>query len=130
MFTRVLICGSRTFGYSEAEVAAFEAAMQAWVAKHGRPTTIIEGCARGADSMAEDWAAMQNVPVMHFPAQWERYGKSAGPRRNTQMLVEGKPDAVIAFSCDLANSRGTANMVSQARKAGVPVWVPIRQKGA
>jgi hypothetical protein len=65
--------------------------------------------------------------VRHFPADWDKYGKAAGPIRNKQMLDEGKPQAVIAFSYDLARSRGTANMVAQARDAGLPVWLPLPQ---
>jgi hypothetical protein len=52
-----------------------------------------------------------------FPADWEKYGKAAGPIRNQQILVEGKPDLVVAFQ----GGRGTANMVSRAQQAGVPV---------
>jgi hypothetical protein len=33
------------------------------------------------------------------------------------MLMEGKPDLVVAFP----GGRGTANMIEQARKAGVEV---------
>jgi hypothetical protein len=42
-----------------------------------------------------------------------------GPIRNKPMLEEGKPDLVVAFP----SGRGTANMMKQAREAGVPVRV-------
>ena len=126
-YPRVLICGDRNWS----DRMAFDLAMDRWIAKHGLPETIIEGCARGADSMAgHEWAydnPIGLVQVDHYPANWDRYGKSAGPRRNEQMLVEGKPDAVIAFHADLANSKGTAHMVRIARAAGLPVWVAVKQ---
>lgn len=139
---RILICGSRTYGVCQhpprlhdpavcpnasAEANAFIRAMDAWIAKHGRPTLVIEGEARGADTMAAHWARTLGIEVAAFPANWDDHGRAAGPIRNKQMLDEGRPDAVIAFSTDLANSRGTANMVRQARAAGVPVWTPIKQ---
>ncbi len=79
--------------------------------------TLIHGAARGADSMAGQYGAEMGLKVQAFPADWATHGRAAGPIRNRQMLVEGKPDLVIAF----AGGRGTANMMVQAREAGVPV---------
>lgn len=118
----VLICGDRNW----ASASTFQAAMERWVAKHGEPGLVIEGCARGADRMAEIWAAQNGIPTEHHPALWAEEGRAAGPRRNERMLAR-KPDAVIAFHADLANSRGTAHMVRIARHAGVPVWVAVKQ---
>jgi len=83
------------------------------------PDTIIEGEARGADQRAAWWAFDNNVPCMRFPAEWKKYGKAAGPIRNKQMLDEGKPDLVLAFHDDIENSKGTADMVEQARKRDI-----------
>lgn len=121
-YPRILICGSRDFDDRE----FFALAMQAWVAKHGLPREIVEGCARGADSLAEDWATGDpDIVLQHFPADWDRHGRAAGPIRNQQMLDEGQPDAVIAFTRDLRTSRGTRDMVTRARRAGLPVWLPV-----
>lgn len=130
---RLLICGDRNWTDRE----FFFEAMRRFVAKHGMPATIIEGCARGADKMAgHEWAvdigrtsssAPAPIYVEHYPALWDKHGKAAGPIRNQQMLDEGKPDAVIAFHKDIASSRGTADMVRRARKAGIPVWIPHPQ---
>lgn len=80
-------------------------------------TEIIEGGARGADALAGKWAKERNIPLRVFPANWDKYGGDAGPIRNLQMLEEGKPDFVVAFP----GSGGTANMVGQARRAGIPM---------
>lgn len=80
-------------------------------------TVIIAGGATGADSMAVDWARERGVPNIVFAADWERYGKAAGPVRNAKMLLLGRPDRVIAFPGD----RGTQNMIDRSRLAGVPV---------
>jgi homoserine dehydrogenase len=83
--------------------------------------TIIEGEANGADKMGRVWAEKNDKRVEPYPANWEKFGKAAGPIRNKQMLDEGKPDMVIAFHDDLENSRGTKNMVEQSRKRGITV---------
>src|SRR5574338_573587 len=90
---------------------------------------LIEGCARGADRMAEDWSldmscsgAPQIRENIHYPAEWDKYGRSAGPIRNMKMLDEGRPDFVVAFHDNLADSKGTRHMVEIADAAGVPVY--------
>ena len=86
-------------------------------------TTIIEGEAKGADRLAADWGEAHGIEVLRFPADWSEQGRSAGPRRNTRMLKEGKPDLVLAFHDYLDESKGTKNMVEQAKRAGIPTMV-------
>lgn len=80
-------------------------------------TEIISGMARGADSLAAEWATKFGFPLQKFPADWKKYGKAAGSIRNQQMLDEGKPDLVIAFP----GGTGTRDMIKKANKAGVRV---------
>ena len=84
--------------------------------------TIIVGRARGADTIAETIALEMGFAVDPYPAEWEKHGKMAGPIRNRQMLVEGLAQVVWAFHDDLAQSKGTRNMVLQARLVPIPVW--------
>lgn len=78
---------------------------------------IIHGAARGADTLAGKYAYFHNIPTEVYPAEWDKYGKSAGYIRNKQMLDKGKPDLVIAFP----GGRGTNMMCDLAEKAGVLV---------
>ena len=87
-----------------------------------RPTLIIQGAARGADTLAKVAAIYLGIPWQSFPADWDAHGKKAGPIRNQQMLDE-KPDLVIAFHPDTGCTPGTLDMISRARAAGVPVRV-------
>ena len=86
---------------------------------------LIEGEAKGADTCGRIWAETRTppVPVLRFPAQWKAFGKAAGPIRNQQQLDEGKPNLVVAFHDNLANSKGTAHMVRIARAASIPVKI-------
>jgi hypothetical protein len=83
-------------------------------------TTLIHGGARGADSLAAEWAMANGIPVLEYPVtpeDWRTIGKAAGPMRNQRMLDEGKPDLVVAFP----GGSGTADMVRRAQRAGVKV---------
>lgn len=120
---RVLVCGSRDWRDYHAIAVVLDGLDEAATNKLGR-LTVIEGGAKGADSCAASWCEANKEWVDHevFPAEWETYGKSAGPVRNREMLEKGKPDAVWAFKTH-EESRGTNHMVNLARKAGIPVYV-------
>lgn len=100
-----------------------------------RARTVIEGGARGADKLAREAGKELRLNVEEFPAHWTHsphcwprpcrrpMGDVAGPARNQQMLDEGKPDLVLAFHNCLEASKGTADMVARAVKAGVPIYL-------
>ena len=117
---RLLVCGDRD--WTDKEAIYNEIVFLA-------PDVIIEGGARGADSMARDIAILYDITLVSFPADWPKYGKAAGPIRNQQMLELGKPDLVLAFHDDLDNSKGTKDMVNRARKSGVEVIVWTHMAG-
>ena len=114
MRLRLLVCGDRLWGDKEAIRERILALS---------PGVIIHGGAQGADTLAGLAAAELGIPTEVYPAQWVRLGRAAGMIRNQQMLDEGRPDYVLAFHDDLAHSKGTANMIRRAEKAGIPVEV-------
>ena len=83
------------------------------------PSVIISGTARGVDRMGERWAKENQIPVEQFPADWDKYGKSAGVRRNAEMAQ--KADALLAL-WDW-KSRGTKNMIDLATKQGLTIYI-------
>lgn len=87
-----------------------------------KPTEVIQGGAAGADSLALLAALTLALPYRTFKADWKKYGKAAGPIRNQQMLDE-KPDQVLAFRPSSGITKGTADMVGRATKAGIPVKI-------
>jgi predicted Rossmann fold nucleotide-binding protein DprA/Smf involved in DNA uptake len=80
---------------------------------------IISGGAKGADSLGERYAEENGFKVEKYSADWVRYGRSAGPRRNRQMAEIS--DYVICFWD--GESRGTRSMIESARKFGKPVKI-------
>lgn len=120
---RVLVCGSRDY-----EDKALMFSMLDDFDDTHHFGTIIEGGARGADTLAAEWAHLRHIPILEFEANWNEYGRSAGPIRNREMLEKGYPQMVIAFpKTTLAQSRGTKNMVEQAKRAGITTIVVERQ---
>jgi hypothetical protein len=112
---RILVCGGRDF----ADMNFLFNKLTGFVLERQIPfddIVIIEGGARGADTLARQWAESLGIKFVEYPADWYRHGRSAGPIRNKQMLTEGKPDLVIAFP----GGKGTHNMIKQAVFAGVP----------
>jgi hypothetical protein len=110
----ILVCGSRDWTNFDIIKSCLE------MAKMIGFDTIVEGEAKGADSMARDIGIALNFEVIKEPAEWEKYHHSAGPIRNAKML-EHLPTLCLAFHTDVTKSKGTANMIAQARKLGVPV---------
>ena len=112
-----LICGGRDF--TDADL--FNSAMSDLISLRGCPNRIIHGAARGADMLADQWGKRMALNVIAMPADWARFGRSAGPRRN-QAMLDHRPDFVVAFP----GGHGTADMVRRARKADVDVAEVLR----
>lgn len=111
----ILVCGGRDYLMAAEDYKALDKMHAATPV-----TLLIHGDAPGADRGAALWAEYRGIPIRCFPADWERYGKSAGPMRNEDMLRELQrytERLVVAFP----GGKGTANMVKQAQRAGVDI---------
>lgn len=75
------------------------------------PYTLMHGAARGLDTFAGIAASVLDLPDDPNPANWNLYGKSAGPLRNTAMLRK-KPVVVVAFW--QGQSPGTFDCIEKA----------------
>lgn len=123
---KVLVCGGRDFTDHDLVSKTLDALadeFNLWAPPDSYGNTlplrlhIISGGADGADSLATDYAMVNWTGYTEYPADWKKHGRAAGPIRNQQMLIEGKPDLVIAFP----GGKGTLDMVRRAKKAGVEV---------
>lgn len=112
---RVIICGDRHWKNRD---IVFQ-----FVRKLPSNSLVIAGGATGADSLAAEAAQYFGLRCQVFPADWNQYGRLAGPIRNRQMLNEGNANLVVAFHADLANSKGTKDMVRAAQQKGVKVML-------
>jgi len=83
---------------------------------------VISGCARGADTLGERWAAFMGFGIIRFPvtaADWDKHGKKAGILRNIEMAKMG--DVLLAFWD--GESKGTKHMIDEALRRGMEVHV-------
>lgn len=117
---KILVCGGRDFNDRDFLFRTLDQQTKPnGEVEPARGFVIIHGGANGADSLANEWARLNRVPCVAFPADWKKHGRAAGHIRNRRMLEE-RPDIVIAF----AGGKGTAYMVKIAKEAGVQVFEP------
>jgi len=109
---KTIIAGSRAF-------TDYETLCHAMRAAGVTVTEVVSGGSSGVDALGERWATEQGLPVKRFPAQWEKYGRAAGPKRNQQMAAYG--EALIALW--EGGGRSTSKIIREARKRGLRVYV-------
>ena len=80
---------------------------------------IVSGGARGADSLAVQYAQIRGYELITMPADWETHGRSAGYIRNAQMAEVATH--LLAFWD--GKSRGTKHMVDIAHSMKIKVHV-------
>lgn len=108
---KIAIVGSR--GYPEPEEVL------RYVSLIGECHTIVSGGARGVDSWAAEAARERGLEVVEYPAKWHLYGRSAGFRRNQDIVRDA--DLVVAFWD--GKSKGTKHTIDLALKANKQVRV-------
>lgn len=117
--TRIIIAGSRDFNDFE----KLQKEADSVVRKLDGKVKIISGSASGADRLGEKYANMHGIDIIRFPANWNLYGKSAGPRRNEEMARYASESNGILLAFWDGKSRGTKNMIENARKYRLSVKV-------
>ena len=80
---------------------------------------IISGGAKGADALGEQYAKENGFKIERYNADWDKYGRSAGPKRNE--LMAKNCDGVICFWG--GQSRGTKSMINYAKKYNKPIRI-------
>lgn len=110
---RIAIVGSREFKNLDRVIEYIESLPET--------TIVVSGGARGVDIVAEHSAERRGLQTHIFYAQWKRYGKSAGMRRNREML--DTVDEVVVFWD--GESRGTEQAIAYAKARNIPVKVIV-----
>jgi hypothetical protein len=94
------------------------AGLDLWREQNG-DLVIVTGDAQGADALAVAWAKERKQRVdIHF-ANWSRYGKRAGPMRNSELVAAC--DVLIAYWG--GESFGTRDTILKAQRAGLPIML-------
>jgi len=108
---KLIIAGGRSYVFTEADLKALHVLHDDLCI-----TEVVSGGAAGADRGGEYFAIGIKVPVKRFLADWDKHGKAAGPIRNREMAEYA--NALFL----LPGGRGTASMLTEARRAGILVY--------
>jgi hypothetical protein len=99
-------------------------------------TEVVSGAADGVDTLGEQWADINGIPVKQFPADWKnikakgavvksnsygKYNANAGHDRNKKMAEYA--EACIAVMAEGDDTPGTSSMIKLAKDAGIEVYV-------
>lgn len=114
---KVIIAGSR--GIKDMRVV--KAAMDLAMADGIIPTEVVSGGAPGVDWLGEHWADERLIPIKRFPANWNKFGKAAGMKRNAQMAKYA--DALVAIWD--GTSAGTRAMIRMAKEHGLKTYIHV-----
>ncbi len=112
---KLIIAGSRTFTDYKKLCAECDNILQ-----DQTNIEIVSGAYyKGADKLGEQYAKERRYKLTKFPADWKRFGRAAGPKRNEQMA--NYADTLIAFWD--GNSKGTKHMIQIAESKGLNTFI-------
>lgn len=117
---KLIIAGSRHLYVTYDQLADF---LTEHLGCWSHVTEIVSGGARGIDASGEDFAKRYELKLTQFPAEWYKYGKSAGPKRNLQMATYA--DALLLIWD--GESKGSANMKARMLGMKKPVIEVIKK---
>lgn len=114
---RIIIAGGRDFQDYRLLRSTMDKLLQNKLRKE--KIVIICGMAKGADMLGARYAKERGYKIRYFPADWEKYGKCAGPIRNEEMARNA--DALVVFWD--GESHGTKNMIETAERYNLAVRI-------
>ena len=87
----IAIVGGRDFS----DYTLLKESLLAYIDTHETPENIVSGGAKGADTLAAQFAAEMDIPLLVFKPDYQKYGRGATLVRNTQIIENA--DVVFAF---------------------------------
>jgi hypothetical protein len=108
----VLVCGDRNW-------TDFNTIDKFLATQSPITTKIVEGDCKGADKISGYLARKRGFEVIAEAAKFDKFGLFAGIIRNSAMIHMYEPDLIVAFHNDIEHSKGTKNMLFQAKKCGI-----------
>jgi hypothetical protein len=111
-----IICGGRDFIGTQKDTHALNK-----IHAEYKFTQVFHGAYRGADDFGKEWSKSRGIPDRPFPADWNKFGLGAGPRRNSEMvecaIESGDKIVLVAFP----GNKGTTDIIMKASSKGIPV---------
>jgi len=119
MIKRIVVAGCRD--YTDYESAKSYINFCISRIKNEYTLIFVSGTCKGADQLGERYAMENGYQIEYYPADWNKYGRSAGPKRNLQMAMVA--DYVICFWD--GESKGTMSMIECAKKLGKNIKIKM-----
>lgn len=116
MERRIIIAGTRTFSDYELLRKVMSQTFGSLSMQEIREMKIVSGGCQGADMIGETFAHNNGLICVRFPANWNLYGKKAGPIRNEEMAKYASETYGILIAFWDGKSRGTKNMIDTAKE--------------
>jgi glycerophosphoryl diester phosphodiesterase len=111
---KVIIAGTRT-------ITDYAKVIEAIENSGFHLTEIVCGGASGVDALGKRYGEEFNILVKVFKADWDQYGRAAGPKRNEEM-AKYADGLVLVWD---GKSRGSSNMLSLAHRYKLPVYTKL-----
>ena len=105
------IVGARTFNNKD----IFTKHVEEWIAENGKPDKIVSGGAVGADMLARNFSKKNNIELVEFLPEYNKYGRRAPLMRNTQ-IVELCTHAIAFPSREGSGTQDTIRKLESAKK--------------
>lgn len=112
---RLAVVGSRDF--------PFPSLVESFIVDLPQGVCVVSGAGGVVDLAAAAAARLAGLPLQEFPASWARFGRGAGPVRNSALVASGLSALCVFLSSPGKPSAGSADVVRKARAAGIPVFV-------
>lgn len=122
---KLIIAGSRTV----TDMVHLKAAFAASGFDVLEISEVVSGCAKGVDTLGEEWAKENGIPVTQMPPEWlDRHAikdKGAGRRRNVSMAkyAHAEKDGALLAVMEYYGTPGTKHMINAATSRGLKVYV-------
>lgn len=120
---KVIIAGSRDIGIGEMAVYS----LMRTAPFFREMTHLISGGAKGVDTYAVEWAKRNDIPFSEYKPDYEKYPTKVAPIMRNKLMADNA-DALIAIWN--GKSRGTKNMIDEAKARNLKIHIVIIQIGA
>ena len=91
----------------------------AYISIYGVPDNIVSGGAKGADTLAAQFATEMGIPLLVFKPDYQKYGRGATLIRNTQIIE----NAEVVFAFWDGESKGTKDSITKAKKLQKELYI-------
>ena len=126
MTLRIIVAGSRTFtdqARADREIDAFFSQILSKIQEPAEKIEFISGGCRGADMLGENYARLRRYPIVRMDAEWDKYGKAAGPIRNEEMCRYAALEKGFLIAFWDGKSAGTRNIIARAKEKNLMVKI-------